>query len=589
MKNHFFSICCLLFFSAGKIFSQITFPTNGAPNKNHNVYVFQNCSLHVDYQTVIAKATLIVKDGIIIEAAEKVTTPIVAGAVVVDLKGKHVYPSFIDMHSDYGMPDVKTPPKNGFGPQMESSQKGSYAWNMAVKPETDAYKLFVHDQKTADEMRRLGFGAVLTSQKDGVVRGTSTFVSLANAKENECVIKDKAAVGFSFRKGNSPQDFPESQTGAIALLRQTYLDAQWYSLLTTKTEYNIALETFNQQKELPQIFETTDKLNVLRADKIGDEFKVNYIMKGSGNEYQRITDMKETNCRFILPLNFPEAFDVEDAFDAEQVSLTDLKHWEMAPVNPGAFEKYFINFSLTLNGLKDKKSFYKNLRKAIEYGLSEKTALKALTYNPAEFLGVQNKVGSLKAGMLANFFISNKNVFEEGSVIYENWVNGMQNKFSDMNTPDISGKYTLSNVLTPSGNFTIKQNDDKFSGTVILKDTTKTSVTISFKSNAITIYYYSDSANIVRLSGNYDQATKTFSGKGQKGNGDWFDWKLLYMSEIKKDSAKTAEKKPVKIGDVIYPFVAYGKKWDDDNIVQRFKNRLGAILIKDATVWTNEA
>ncbi|MBC7863338.1 MAG: amidohydrolase family protein, partial [Bacteroidia bacterium] len=59
--------------------------------------------------------------------------------------------------------------------------------------------------------------------------------------------------------------------------------------------------------------------------------------------------------------------------------------------------------------------------------------------------------------------------------------------------------------------------------------------------------------------------------------------------EIKKDSAKPSEKKPVKIGDVIYPFVAYGKKWDEDNIVQRFKNRLGAILIKDATVWTNEA
>src|SRR5438105_1854116 len=184
-----FIFCSILF--AGNNFSQITFPTNGAQNKNHNVYVFKNCSLHVDYQTLIANATLIVKDGIILEAGEKITEP--TGAAVVDLKGKHIYPSFIDIYSDYGMPEVKTPQKFGITPQMESLQKGAYNWNMAVKPETDAFKVFVHDQKAADEMRRLGFGAVLTSQKDGVVRGSAAFVSLSNTKENESVIKDKAA------------------------------------------------------------------------------------------------------------------------------------------------------------------------------------------------------------------------------------------------------------------------------------------------------------------------------------------------------------------------------------------------------------
>jgi imidazolonepropionase-like amidohydrolase len=570
----------------GKNFSQITFPANGAPNKNHNVYVFKNCSLHVDYKTIIPNAILVVKDGIIIDAGEKVIEP--AAAVVYDLKGKHIYPAFIDIYSDYGMPDVKAPAKNSMAPQMESSQKGAYGWNMAVKPETEAIKLFAHDQRAADELRRLGFGAVLTSQKDGIVRGSAGLVTLATAKENECIVKDKAASLFSFRKGVSPQDFPESLTGSIALLRQTYLDAQWYALLPDKKEYNITLDAFNQLQNLPQIFETTDKLSVLRADKLGDEFKVNYIMKGSGNEYQRIIDMQETRCKFILPLNFPDAFDVEDPFDAELVTLTDLKHWEMAPVNPGAFEKYLIDFSLTLSGLKDKKSFYKNLRKALEYGLTEEGALKALTWNPASFLGAQDKIGSLKKGMLANFFIANKNLFEEGSTIHETWVNGIQNKFSDMNAPDISGKYELN---TSEGNFSfsIKQNDEKFSGSIVLKDTTKTSATIAFKQNLISIYYAVDSVNTVRISGSYNEDTKSFSGKGQKGNGNWFDWSMGKTEDLKKEEAKKTERKTPQIGNLIYPFCAYGKKWEEENIKQRFKNRLGAILIKDATVWTNEA
>ena len=39
---------------------------------------------------------------------------------------------------------------------------------------------------------------------------------------------------------------------------------------------------------LPQIFEVTNKLEILRADKIGKEFGINYIIKGGGDEYQTI-------------------------------------------------------------------------------------------------------------------------------------------------------------------------------------------------------------------------------------------------------------------------------------------------------------
>ena len=94
-------------------FSQTTFPVNGAPSNHHNVYIFKNVTLHVDYQTTIANASLIIQDGIILGAGEKLTEP--AGAVVYDLKGKHIYPSFIDIYSEYGMPDAKAPQKSEIG------------------------------------------------------------------------------------------------------------------------------------------------------------------------------------------------------------------------------------------------------------------------------------------------------------------------------------------------------------------------------------------------------------------------------------------------------------------------------------------
>ena len=84
------------------------------------------------------------------------------------------------------------------------------------------------------------------------------------------------------------------------------------------------------------------------------------------------------------------------------------------------------------------------------------------------------------------------------------------------------------------------------------------------------------------------------SGKGQTPDGDWFDWsaalKSAFTAEQKKDSTK---KEVPKYGQVIYPFCAYGKKADNrsgfDKIINDFKNRYDAILIKHVTVWTNEA
>jgi len=52
-----------------------------------------------------------------------------------------------------------------------------------------------------------------------------------------------------------------------------------------------------------------DWQEVLRADKIGDEFSMQYIFKGAGDEYRRAGEMKQTGGAFILPLNFPQAYD----------------------------------------------------------------------------------------------------------------------------------------------------------------------------------------------------------------------------------------------------------------------------------------
>ncbi len=231
--------------------------------------------------------------------------------------------------------------------------------------------------------------------------------------------------------------------GSIALLRQTFLDAQWYKSQPVHEGINLSLQAWLDEQSLPQIFEANEKWNALRASRIAKEFGVKYIIKAGNNEYQRIKEIAATRASYILSLNFPQAFDVEDPADARSVSLEEMKNWEMAPTNPAAFERAGIPFCLTASDLKEPKDFLVNLRKALAYGLSEDRALEALTSTPAGLLGIYDKVGSLEPGKMANFLISTGPVFQDSSMITENWVQGKRYEVNQEVSKDSLGDYRL--------------------------------------------------------------------------------------------------------------------------------------------------
>ncbi len=206
---------------------------------------------------------------------------------------------------------------------------------------------------------------------------------------------------------------------------------------------NLSLEAWNNNQRLPQIFEGNDKWNDIRADRIGDEFGVQYIIKAGGNEYQRINEIAATHASYILPLNFPAAMDLDDPNDARFVSLADLKHWELAPSNPAAFENAHIPFCITASDLRDVKLFMANIRKAIDAGLSEEKALEALTITPATLLGIYDTVGSLDKGKLANFLITSGPVFNEKTLIIQNWIQGEKYTIKEDAWTNIAGTYNL--------------------------------------------------------------------------------------------------------------------------------------------------
>ncbi|WP_025143359.1 amidohydrolase family protein [Pedobacter jeongneungensis] len=562
---------------------QTTFPVNGSFDTRPGMFAFTNATIVVNANQTLTNATLLIKGQTIQGVGASLAVP--KGYVVIDLKGKFVYPSLIDAFTSYGLTEAPAQ-QRGFGGQRQSifisTKKGAYGWNESIRPETYVKNIFSTDSKKADELRKVGFGSVNVISRDGIARGVSAAVTLNEGADNSVILKDQTAANYSFNKGTSSNDYPTSLMGSIALLRQTYYDAQWYG--KQKDEYNISLDEFGKQQTMPQIFEVDGWQNILRADKIGKEFGKKYIIKSTGDEYQRINEVKATGASLIIPLTFPKAYDVEDPAEARNVSLSQMKGWELAPTNPASLEKAGIKFALTAFGLENSRDFWANIRTAIENGLTEKQALQSVTEIPASLLGVSDKVGSLEKGKVANFLISSDNLFKNGNIIFENWVQGKRFVVNKMDVSDVRGTYNLN--VDGVGALTLKITGTGGGSTAAIErvgaDSVKTTATFTRNGDWISINFNlkKNPKGDIRLSGYITSANPvTIKGESALADGTNGKFTATYKEAAKETPKKDEPKATLAMGPVIYPFSAFGN-------TELPKQE--TVLIKNGTVWTNE-
>jgi imidazolonepropionase-like amidohydrolase len=568
--------------------AQQTFPYNGVYDQRDGHYVLTGATVHVSPGQMIADATLTIRDGKVVSVQAGADVPIAigtSGAVEIKLDGKHIFPSFIEAYGTYGMPEVK----NSRGswnapPQFESKTEGAFSWNQALRSETDAAELFTIDEKQAKALREAGFGAVSTHRPDGISRGSAAVVTVGEGRENEVLLLRSAAHHLSLSKGSSRQNNPNSQMGVLALLRQTYHDADWYTRQRGE-EANLSLEAWNELQDIPQIFAVDNWQEALRVDELGDSFSKQYVIRGSGDEYQRLDALKETGATFILPLKFPDAYDVSDPFSADLVTLAQLRHWERAPGNVAAVAEAGIPFILTADGLKKPADLHEAMRKAIEAGADADAVFAALTTGPARLLGVEDRLGTLEAGMLASFFVTDKDPFTEKATVYQHWVQGKPYEIKPIETVALADGYDISlgdRQLTAEVSGEVGSQKMKITAD---GDTTARDVSFSESGGVVTFRFRTEE------DGGLYRINATPDGEGYRGTGRGPEGELVTFTatprqgepdeaEKQDDSAEKSDEEPDYVSRLTYPNLAYGLESMPE---------AGRVLFRNATVWTNEA
>jgi imidazolonepropionase-like amidohydrolase len=572
----------LLFFCCALLFSQTTRQIEGIRANTPAVHALKNLTIIPSPGKKIDNGTIIIRDGVI--QAVGANIPIPADAREWDCSGMTAYAGMIDLFTEYGQPKPKS-----------DTARGAKYWNVNVKSDYSAAENFLPDKPSAEKLRAQGFTAVLSVSSSGIFKGSSVIVNLGDGSANEQIIQRDAFQHVTLQRSGFGGGYPNSLMGQIALIRQTLIDAKWYSDAQKiyaknpnqpKPEENktlAALENVISGKQ-KVVIETGDELTSLRAGAIAKEFSLPVIFRGNGYEYRRLDALTSLNVPIILPVNFPDAPNVDTPEDAFNAGYEELRHWDFASENPLRLKKAGITFAFTAHQLQDGSKFRTMVKTAIDCGLNSDDALAAVTTIPASLIGMEKQFGTIEPGKFANLVITEGELFSDKAKIRETWVAGKRYEVKPKAEEDIRGAWSFTSATTvgkidtatldisgeaeaPSAQFLRGRFKIKISSFTL----SQKQIAFSFDGDSLGV------KGVVRLSGAIGK--NKMSGIIEFPNGQTGTWNAVFRSQFipPPDTTKPAE--PMcATNEIVYPDGAFGRKE-----IPKQQD----VLVKNATLWTS--
>ena len=438
--------------------------------------VIKNIKLVVGPGQTIEKGTIVMRDGLIEAIGAEIEAPYDSREI--DGTDLVAYAGMFDSSTTKGLPDGDESGRvSGSGQDRaeidlatqivaatrEVNRKGIF-------PDYSSARFIKVSGEDADKWRQAGFTAVHVMPSGELLNGTSTVVNLVDPNtsttRDSILVSDFAmAGGWSTSRGG----YPSSLMGVVAHLRQNFLDAQHYHKSweiyrnvkrgIARPPFDPAMESMGPvlKRQVPLVFPASNLDDVFRAKNLSEEFGFDLILDGNQTGFEYPEDLKSANMPLLVAIDFPEkpelgknmpsrpsrggfgfgrrggqGDDPDKRIPIAAGILDDqLQQWEQQVKNPAVLAENGIQFIFTTRGHDDLDEFYGHLRLAIEHGLSADDALAALTTRPAALFGLQDQLGTLETGKIANVVVMSGALEDEAAQVKMTIVNGQLFEFKD--------------------------------------------------------------------------------------------------------------------------------------------------------------
>ncbi len=423
-----------------------------------HVYAIKGARLLTAAGPAIASGTIVIRNGLIEAIGPGVQPP--ADAVVIDGAGLSVYPGLIDMGNTAGL-DANA---NQQQPANLRTTEEAERWKRGLifRPDLEAAEQLRSDAPELARLAGSGITTVLATPAGVIVKGRSALVnvsgpvdepqigSVGDYRRGLQVVRTPVALHIEFPGNVRGDGYPVSLLGAIAFVRQSFLDAQYQYAAGTRYEkvktglarpaHDPSLEALQPALAgtLPVAFEAGFAREISRALNMARELKLDPVITGGREADQVVADLKARNARVIYSLNFPVRSRMLAADADEPVSA--LRSRAHAPRVPAVLHKSGVLFAFSTSGLREAKDFVRNAARSVKDGLPADAALRAMTIDAARIAGAADRLGSLEAGKIANVLVTDADLFDEKMKVRHVFVDGRIVVIEDSPTPDRRGR-----------------------------------------------------------------------------------------------------------------------------------------------------
>jgi imidazolonepropionase-like amidohydrolase len=389
---------------------------------------------------VLEKGTVLLRNGLIEAVGENVDLP--KDAWVVDAQGLTVYPGLIDALSTVGLPETPaqpTTPRAETGAAPATPRGGQdlpvpLEQGPEFRPFTTTWvraaDLLNPADKRIEETRSAGFSSVVTFPSTGIFAGEGAFLNLSGEKQGRMVVASPAGQYVTLTS-HGFGTYPGSLMGVIAYIRQVSFDADHYKLEMQaytsrpagrkRPNYDRAVEGLLESPRL--LLPAEDAKQLDRMIRFAAELKRPAVLYGGHQAYKIADQVAKSGVPLLINLKWPEKS--KDADPDQEESFRTLELRDRAPSSPAALEKAGAHFAFYSGGTAA-KDVRKALKRAVDAGLTEAAAVRALTLSPAEIYGVADRVGSIEPGKIANLLVVKGSLFDEKDKIQYIFIDGVK-------------------------------------------------------------------------------------------------------------------------------------------------------------------
>lgn len=367
---------------------------------------------------VLERGTVLLRGGLIEAVGENVSLP--PDAWVIEGQGLTVYPGLID-----ALRVIETPAgaaQAGGRGQPGPAAPATHSWLRAAD-------LLNPADRSIEEARNAGFTTAVIFPGSGIFAGQGAVVNLAGEKRR-MVVHSPAGQYVTSGTGGFAR-YPGSLMGVLAYIRQVCFDAAHYRAHrqaydrqqagVPRPDYDRALEGVVDSPRL--LLPAGSKVELERMARFAAELQTDAVLYGAEAGYQAAGALARAKLPVLVRLKWPER--PRDADPDQRDSLRVLELRENAPSTPAALAKAGVPFAFYAGGAAPRE-VARAVKRALEAGLPQAAAIRALTLAPAEIYGLAGRMGSIDKGKMANLVVTDGPLFGEKVKVKYVFVEGVK-------------------------------------------------------------------------------------------------------------------------------------------------------------------